>query len=58
MLRVDDRDDEQRDDVVDDDHREQEGAQAVGLRAPTSASMPSANAVSVDIAAPQPRSVP
>ena len=29
VLRVDERDDEQRDDVVDHDHREQEGAQAI-----------------------------
>ena len=51
---VDDGDDQQGDDVVDDDDRQQEGPQAVGKRGPTRASMPSAKAVSVDIATPHP----
>ena len=55
VLAVDERDHPERDQVVDDDHGEHEGPQAIaGGDGPTSASIPRAKAVSVDIATPQP----
>ena len=55
-LGVDGCDDDEGDEVVKDDGRQHERAQPVGnAGAPTSASRPSAKAVSVDIAIPHPR---
>ena len=54
VLAVHDRDHDERDDVVDDDDREHERAQPVGEARADERQHPSANAVSVDIATPQP----
>ena len=52
---VEERDHQHRAEVVDDGERGQEDLQAVGTREPSSASTPSAKAMSVAIGMPQPR---
>ena len=54
LLAVDERDHDQREQVVHDHDREHEGPQAVRNAAAEKESSPSAKAVSVDIAIPQP----